>query len=208
MPDPQPLLDFWFGNLTDGFADAGRRKKWFSGTAAFDAELTTHFTELVDAALRDELDAWLPTSRGTLAYILVCDQLTRNIHRGQSRAFAGDQRALAAAHRAVALGIDSELTPDERAFLYMPFEHSENLVDQHTCVGLFAELHELCTPATQPIVAGFKRFACQHRDIVRRFGRFPHRNSILGRASTPEETQFIATGPGFGQARASGKPGQ
>ena len=202
VPDFAPVLSLWLGELTDGYADAAHRQKWFSGGAGFDALLTENFAHLVAAALAGELDAWIAGPHATLAYVLVCDQLTRNIHRSKPEAFAGDQRALDAARRAVALGQDLALAPDERAFLYMPFEHSESLVDQHTCVGLFSELHDAAAPDKRSLSAGFLRYAQQHRDIIREFGRFPHRNALLGRPSTPVEQRFIATGPGFGQTRS------
>lgn len=195
------MLSFWFGELTEGYADTAHRKRWFAGGSAFDAQLTQHFAGLVTAALAGKLDAWVAGPHPTLAYVLVCDQLTRNIHRGTPAAFAGDQRALEAARRAVATGQDLALAPDERAFLYMPFEHSESLVDQHTCVGLFSELHERAAPDKRALTGGFLRYAQQHRDIIREFGRFPHRNGLLGRSSTPAEQRFTATGPGFGQTR-------
>ena len=201
VPDFEPVLNFWFGTLTEGYADTAHRKRWFSGGSAFDAQLTQNFANLVVAAMAGELDTWIAGPHSTLAYVLVCDQLTRNIHRGTAAAFAGDQRALDAARRAVATGQDLALAPDERAFLYMPFEHSESLVDQHTCVGLFSELHDAAAPDKQPVSASFLRFAQQHRDIIREFGRFPHRNALLGRTSTAAEERFIATGPGFGQTR-------
>ena len=199
-----PLLDHWFGALKGGFADADRRKKWFAGGPAFDAELTSKFATLVQAGLRGELDAWRSgNQRARLAYVLVCDQLTRNIYRGQAAAFAGDDRALAAAREAVASGQDLALGHDERVFLYMPFEHSENLVDQHTCVGLFTELLEQSPPEQRERISGFLRYAQEHREIIRQFGRFPHRNEVLGRASSVEELQFIAEGRGFGQTSSA-----
>ncbi|MCZ6711585.1 MAG: DUF924 domain-containing protein, partial [Gammaproteobacteria bacterium] len=139
MTEPDLILEYWFGELTDGFSDAAHRRRWFKGGSAFDAELGREFGHLIDAALNSELQSWLNSPRGRLAYVLVCDQLPRNIFRGERRAYATDHLALAAARDGVEAGEDSHLQIDERTFLYMPFEHSENLIDQQTCVGLFME---------------------------------------------------------------------
>ena len=196
----QALLAFWFGELVDGFADATHRKRWFAGGPAFDAELTERFSPLIEAALAGTLDDWLDKPQSRLAYVLVTDQLTRNVHRGTPKAFAGDALALAAAADAVASGVDAALQVDERCFLYMPFEHSESLVDQHTCVGLFGELLASSPGGADVRVASYLDYAHEHRDIIRRFGRFPHRNALLGRTSTAAEQEFLASGKNFGQA--------
>ena len=196
----QPLLAFWFGELVDGFADASHRKRWFAGGPEFDAELGERFGALIDAALTGRLEAWLDEPRGRLAYVLVTDQLTRNVHRGTANAFAGDALALAAATDAVASGDDTALQVDERCFLYMPFEHSERLLDQHTCVGLFSELLTNSSANGDARIASYLDYAHEHRDIIRRFGRFPHRNALLGRTNTAAEDEFLASGKNFGQA--------
>ncbi len=193
------LLEYWFGPLTGGFADAAHRARWFNGGEAFDATLRDKFGYLVDAVTAGDLEPWRNSERGALAYVLVCDQLPRNIFRGQRRAFATDHLALAAARDAVAGGADVNLALDERSFLYMPFEHSENLLDQHTSVGLFTELRDATPAGNRELTGASLRYAQRHRDIVRRFGRFPHRNAILGRTSSPTEAAFIAEGNSFGQ---------
>ncbi len=193
------LLDYWFGKLTNGFADPAHRAGWFTGRAAFDADLTARFAHLLDSVHTGKLDEWLDSPRGILAYVLTCDQLPRNIFRGSRRAFATDKLALAAARRAVEAGSDQRLEFDERGFLYLPFEHSENLVDQHTCVGLFMSLRDETPSGNRQLTGNSLRFAQRHRDIIRRFGRFPHRNAVLERTSTPDEARFIAQGDGFGQ---------
>lgn len=200
---PEALLDYWFGPLTDGFADVAHRARWFNGGAPFDTALRDKFGHLVDAAMAGELQQWRSSERGTLAYVLVCDQLPRNIFRGEARAFATDHLALTAAREAVASGTDIHLALDERSFLYMPFEHSENLLDQHTSVGLFMELRDATPRGKRELTGTALRFAQQHRDIVRRFGRFPHRNAVLNRTSSPAEAEFIAAGDGFGQSRGN-----
>ena len=201
VPAPEfvPLLHYWFGDLTHGLADADHRKRWFSGGAEFDAELSDRFAHLVEGALRGDLVDWHHSTRGCLAYVLVCDQLTRNIFRGKRHAYAGDARALDTARDAVARGVDVDLALDERAFLYMPFEHSENLADQNTCVGLFSELSEQIGKIRPDMAEGFLNYAVGHREIIRRYGRFPHRNAVLGRQSTDDEQRYLATASGFGQ---------
>src|SRR5262249_48804175 len=139
-PDVERVLDFWFGKLTDGIADAATRQRWFASDRAFDALCTLHFAEILDAAANDRLAHWTTTPRGGLAFILVGDQFSRQIHRGSARAFATDARALACAKQGVTAGHDRELGYDERTFFYLLFEHSESRLDQHTAVGLFTQL--------------------------------------------------------------------
>ena len=194
------LLSFWFGELTDGFADEHHRNRWFSGGLSFDEECRVEFASLANQAADGELASWLDTPRTRLAYILLTDQLPRNIHRGQPLAFASDGAALNAARTGIAAGMDRELTFDERSFFYLPFEHSENLVDQHTCVGLFMDLRDETPAGFRHLTGGNLRYAQQHRDILKRFGRFPHRNALLGRQSTAEESAFLAQGHDFGQS--------
>ena len=177
---PNDVLAFWFG---EG-ADYGKRhKRWFEKNAGFDAELARRFS-----ALHARLSAnreWLDPAHACLARILVLDQFPRNMFRGTPRAFVSDAAALEAARHAVASGYDAELLPVERLFVYLPFEHSERLEDQERAC-------ELCAPlASFPETDDTLRYAIAHRDIIRRFGRFPHRNAILGRASTPAELEFL-----------------
>ncbi len=170
LPSPGDVLTFWF-------ADPGR---WWKKDPAFDAEIRGRFLTLHDAARRGACDDWLDTPRGTLAYIVLLDQFSRNMFRGSARMFESDARALSAARHAVDRGFDRDLSRDERMFLYMPFMHSEDIADQDRCVGLFGSA-----------LQGQLGYAEQHRDIVRRFGRFPHRNALLGRQSTSEELEFL-----------------
>ena len=191
---PATVLSFWFGELTAGFADEAHRSRWFEGGDAFDAECRERFEPAVRAALGDELEAWLATPHGALAFILLCDQLPRTLYRGTARAFAGDQRALGAARAGVQRRLDRGLTFDERAFFYLPFEHSEDLVDQHTSVGLFSELRDATPQGYRHLTGAYLRHAHQHRDTVLRFGRFPHRNEALGRASSATEQAYLEAG--------------
>lgn len=195
----EDLLDFWFGSLTEGFSDSAHRKRWFSGGAEFDDACRQLFAPLSLAVIAGEHDDWLEAPRGRLASILACDQLPRNIHRGTAAAFAGDARALQLAREGVEQALDRHLEFDERAFFYMPFEHSESLVDQHTSVGLYTRLRDETPPGSRHRSGSYLQFAQQHRDLIERFGRFPHRNSVLGRISTPEELEYLQTGNDYGQ---------
>src|SRR6266850_259315 len=174
------VLAFWFG---EG-ADYGRRhKRWFEKQPAFDAEVRQRFLDLYQelAAGRE----WLDSDGERLARILVLDQFPRNMFRGTARAFASDALALETARLAVQGGEDRTALPVERLFLYLPFEHSEALEDQERACALTEPL-----PAF-PETEDAHRYALAHRDVIRRFGRFPHRNSILGRDSTAEELEFL-----------------
>ena len=183
--EARAVLDFWFG--APGSATAGTlRPEWWRKDAAFDAEVRARFGALIERALRGELAHWEHDPHGALAQVLLLDQLTRNAFRDTPRAFAGDARALAAAQAMVASAQDASLPPEQRAFVYMPFEHAESMAAQDEAVRLFTRL-----AAQSPAHADQLDYARRHRAIVARFGRFPHRNRILGRTSTPEEAEFL-----------------
>ena len=184
----ESVLDFWFG--PEG--ERGKaRPEWFRKDEKFDAQIRSRFGELHAAASRRELEVWRASPEPMLALVIVLDQFSRNLYRGDARAFAQDAHALECARQAIARGDDLGLLPVGRQFLYMPFEHSENPLDQDLACDLMRSLEEF--EATR----GLTEWAERHRVIVRRFGRFPHRNAALGRASTPEETAFLAQ-PGSG----------
>lgn len=197
------VLAFWFGEA-DGLADEAHQRRWFMPDAAVDADVRTRFGHLLPAALRGELDGWLQAPATTLALVIVCDQFSRQVHRGSAEAFATDGLALEAARALVAQGADRSLGLDRRAFLYMPFEHSESRLDQHLSVGLFSALAEEAPADVRGYLEGFLDYAREHRDVVVRFGRFPHRNRILGRPSTAEELEFLETASSYGQASPPG----
>jgi uncharacterized protein (DUF924 family) len=176
------VLDFWFGSGTD---HGKRHKRWFAKDPAFDAELRERFSGLVEDLLQGKHARWLTDPRGCLARIVALDQFPRQIHRGSPRAFAADPLALAAARDALANGYDRGMLPVERLFMYLPFEHSESLADQERACELMRPLAQF--PETDDAL----RYAEAHRAIIARFGRFPHRNAILGRASTAEELEFL-----------------
>ncbi|MEP6607273.1 MAG: DUF924 family protein [Burkholderiaceae bacterium] len=177
------VLDFWFGTSDDAhFGEP--RAVWFSKSDATDQQIRRQFGTTVEAALREELHAWTATSRGTLALIVMLDQFTRNIYRETVRAFAGDPAALRLASTMVDRGDDRKLRLVERWFAYMPFQHSEFLVDQHESLRLFRQLE--LDGLSEPLP-----WAVKHLEIIDRFGRFPHRNSIMGRVSTDAELEFL-----------------
>jgi uncharacterized protein (DUF924 family) len=182
---PETILDSWFG-APESSEYGTERDAWFSKDVAFDSTLRARFGIAVDAAIAGGFADWR-TPRQTLARILLLDQFTRNCYRGTPRAFAGDAIALALAQRAVATGADAQLLRVERWFLYMPFVHAESAAAQERSLALFARLARE-TGLDSPL-----QWAERHAVVIRRFGRFPHRNAILNRASTPEETSFLAT---------------
>ena len=185
LADAQSVLDFWFGAPTD--PDYGRvRKAWFAKDDAFDAEVRDRFGTTIEQALRGELDDWRGEAHSALAQILLLDQLTRNAFRDTPRAFAGDARALGVASRMVGARLDEALPAFMRAFVYMPFEHAEGLAMQDEAVRLFTRL-----VADDPGESSSLAYAHRHRAVIERFGRFPHRNAILGRQSTAEEIAFL-----------------
>lgn len=184
-PRAQAVLDFWFG--APGSPEHGRdRPEWFRKDPAFDALIRERFGATIDAALAGSLDGWASGPAGTLALIVVLDQFTRNSFRDTPRAFAGDAAARALAQRLVAAGDDLRLPPWQRGFACLPFEHAEDLALQHESVRLFEAL-----AAADPGQAESLDYARRHRDVIARFGRFPHRNAILGRADTAEEAAFL-----------------
>jgi uncharacterized protein (DUF924 family) len=180
------VLEFWFGAPRQA-----RRRQWFEKDPAFDAEIRARFLGLYERLERGGGTDWLENGERCLARIVVLDQFPRNMFRGTPRAFATDTLALQAARHALEHGYDRSLTPVERLFAYLPFEHSEALEDQERAcelcrpLGAFAETDDAY------------RYAVAHRDVIARFGRFPHRNAILGRPSTPEELEFLKQ-PGSG----------
>lgn len=178
--DAQSVLEFWFG--APGTPEHGAfRDIWFQKSDAFDAEVTARFAALYDRAKAGDLDGWAATPRGALALILLLDQVPRDIHRGTPAAFATDARALDVAKQALRDGHDSALIPLERLFLYMPFQHSEDVVEQERSLALYERLG----------MEDAQKSAHRHHEIVARFGRFPHRNDVLGRATTEEEAAFL-----------------
>jgi uncharacterized protein (DUF924 family) len=194
-PDPRidEVLAFWFGRAAD---DAGvlasQGARWFARDAEFDAAIRERFAPLREEAVAGRLDAWLATPRGRLALILLVDQFSRNLFRGDARAFEHDPLARRWSLDGIRAGDDRALRAIERVFFYLPLEHSESLADQQRAVQLFANLRDEAPAALLGNFAGFLDYAQRHHDVIARFGRFPHRNGALGRASTAEEIAFLA----------------
>lgn len=189
------VLEFWFGDAaTSADAARARAKLWFSYDAEFDAEIARRFDDLPDRALRGELDAWTASPSTALARIIVLDQFPRNLYRDDARAFAYDALALRAATDAVTMGFDRCLHPLHALFAYLPFEHAEDARMQERSVALFEQLRTRAPPGCEQQFDGYTDYARRHRDVIARFGRFPHRNAVLNRADTPEETQYLQSG--------------
>lgn len=175
---PASVVGFW--------RDAGMAK-WFRGGDAFDAECRSRWQAAHFAAARRELEPWMDTAEGALALAILLDQIPRNIFRGSGHAFATDPLALHYATRAMDTALDTQVEPALRMFLYLPFEHSEAMADQQRAVQLFTTLGD----------SDLLGYATAHLDVIERFGRFPHRNTALGRINTPEEQAWLDAGGGF-----------
>ena len=194
----EDVLEFWLGDAGSSAELARKRKQlWYRSGPELDQLITERFSDLLQAASHRELDSWRASAQGCLALVILLDQFSRHIYRGQHKAFAQDELALEvtldfAEHR--------ELSFLERAFFYHPLEHSESAQNQMLSVQRFEQLSQDASSEWRPMMADFFKHACEHRDIIEKFGRFPHRNAILGRASSPAEKQFLEDGGAtFGQ---------
>ena len=186
---------FWFGPLTtEGMSAPSQHALWFTKREDTDRKIATQFQSLVEQALAGQLDEWTDSAEGLIALILLLDQFTRNIFRNSANAFAGDAKALEFAQTALSHKRHLTLPPIHQVFLLMPLEHNENLVVQEQCVEAFRALHER---TGLPQIADFSRYAVAHRDVIAQFGRFPHRNDILGRSSTEDELAYLEKHGGF-----------
>ena len=174
ISSPSDIVSFW--------RDAGY-ERWYGKDDAFDQELRDRFMGTWEAARDGKLSAWQDSDDGTLALLIVLDQFPRNMFRNDPRAFSTDALARTIASRAIAEGRDQRIETGLRAFIYLPFEHSEDMADQERSITLFAPLGE-----------DSRKWAVLHADIIRKFGRFPHRNAVLGRTTTPEEAAFLKDG--------------
>lgn len=182
MSSVDEILDFWFGNAQE--SDYGKaRKVWFIKDPEFDQQVRTRFQATYQEA--GKMDSWQQSPQGCVALVLLLDQFPRNMFRGEPGAFATDSQALSVAQQAIAHNLDQQLPPLQRWFLYIPFMHSENLKHQRQSVELFRQLRDVAETAS-----AFP-YAVKHLEVIERFGRFPHRNPILGRVSTPAEIEFL-----------------
>ena len=192
------LLRFWFGRVPDGAIGVRDLPKvlvripyWNRGRGRYDAKLRWEFIEDHTRAARGEYDAWAQTSLGRLALIVLLDQISRNIYRRMPQSYAQDEKSLALARRAIAEGDDREFNILGRLFLYVPLMHSEDLGTQDECVRLIRQLWRDTPYVLRPFLAVVVLSSRRHRQIIQRFGRFPHRNRILGRTTTPAEQSFL-----------------
>jgi uncharacterized protein (DUF924 family) len=183
--DALAVMDFWFGRHGDRGRDTPRQQ-WFRKSDDFDAQIRDRFGPLIPRAIAGDLQAWSLEPESAVAQILVLDQFTRNVFRGTAQAFDGDARALAAARALVDSGTDRTLPGVQRQFVYLPFEHAEDMVAQNEALRLFAQLERDAPEVGEVLV-----WAQRHHEIIARFGRFPHRNASLGRISTPDEIEFL-----------------
>lgn len=172
----EAILAFWFKEIQPA--------QWFQSSADFDEEIRTRFLSDYETALNGTYDPWLKDAEGALALIIMLDQFPRNMFRGTARMYEADAKALDCARQAVAKGHDQLLTPQQRGFIYLPFEHSEDLTDQETSVALFESMKD-----AEPV---YYDYALKHLEVIKEFGRFPHRNILLGRENTAAEEKYLA----------------
>ena len=194
------LLDYWFAGAEESPQLAGERGRfWFGSSDEVDAEICERFGGRVRAAMRGELGGWLETPRGTVALLLLLDQFTRNVFRGTSEAFSADPLALEVASSLIDSGREEELPWVYRALLHLPFEHSESIHDQRRCVELCRAAAAAAPPEWKELMTGYIQWSVGHLEVVERFGRFPHRNEVLGRESAPEEVEYLENAERYGQ---------
>jgi uncharacterized protein (DUF924 family) len=199
METPDTIREYWFGAALEDAAVTARERArlWWSKSPELDNEIRRRFENCGIKAGAGELEDWASNPQDRLALILLTDQFPRTIYRDSARAFAFDAKALSLARDGIDAGFDVSLRPLERVFFYLPLEHSESLADQQRSVSLFQKLVDEVSQDHKPPFAEYLDFAVRHRDIIGRFGRFPHRNEALGRISTPEELAFLQQ-PGSG----------
>lgn len=200
MFDWKEILDFWFGELDEyGLPDSFHRNRWFRSSRAFDQEIRRRFMSMVLFASEDGLRHWRSKPGGALAEILLLDQFTRQIHRGGALAFENDALAVRLCKQALKRGHDMALPPVQRAFLYMPLQHSERQDNQALSVECYEQLAASTGDIEGDFMKSFLQSAKDHQKIIEQFGRFPHRNAALKRRSKPEEEAYLETGKRFGQ---------
>lgn len=195
------ILSFWFKEQALSAPQIDRRMDiWFGEDAEFDAAIKAEFEDDIERASQGQLDYWADDPRGRLALILLIDQFRRNVHRNTAKAFSHDKMALKLCVEGAMAKKDKGLTPIQKVFFYMPLQHAESAKVQAKSVELFNKLAESVSPTYQETFLTVAQFAELHKDIIDQFGRFPHRNELLGRANTPEEDEYLAgDSPDFGQ---------
>ena len=194
------IIEYWLGDAQrDPECMAARGQLWYAGDVKVDEEIKRKFGELYELACEERITHWGTRSHGSLALVILLDQFSRNFHRGSSKAFAQDQLARAIAKRAISTQQNLELSIIGQLFLIHPLHHSENLVDQEQAVAYVEQLHSGASPEWRKPIQGFLNYCVEHRDVVRRFKRFPHRNAVLSRESTAEEIAYLENAPRYGQ---------
>lgn len=194
------ILDFWFGPLDgDGLPERSYREQWFTENRRLDRAMRRRFSSMVLLASEEGLDHWRSEPGGALAEILLLDQFSRNLYRRTAMAFRNDPLAQRLAREGVAEGRELALAPIQRAFFYMPYQHAENREIQREGLVLYEQLERAAQGRLRDVLSQFHSSARQHAEIIERFGRFPHRNRLLGRRSTAAETAFMEDGATFGQ---------
>jgi uncharacterized protein (DUF924 family) len=189
---PRSILDFWFGPAGEANQIAGRQSPlWWSKSDERDLDIRRRFQDTLEMAASGELDSWAGTPEGLLSLVILVDQFPRNIYRAQARCFSFDSLARRWCRQGLGNGIDRLLTPIQRVFFYLPLEHSEELTDQNQSVALFSKLTHEVREEEESLFQGYLDYALRHREIIDRFGRYPHRNQLLARESTPEELVFL-----------------
>jgi len=192
MSQINAILEFWFGQLDpSGHVSEEFSKRWWKKSDSFDKEISTRFKTLLEEAAQGKLNQWAESAPGCLALIILLDQFSRNIYRNSEKSFEQDAHALHLAKKMIESGSDKTLHPLERVFIYTPFEHAENKEAQKKCLDYFQELLNEAPPKRKKEFERYLDYAVRHKKIVDQFGRFPHRNEILGRTSTPEEIEFL-----------------
>ena len=191
----EQVLEFWFGSFPDAYSsDPAKADMWFKNGSAYDTEIFTRFGGLYERAINAQLESWTESPRGRLALIILLDQFSRHIHRGQAEAFAQDETAQTICLDGIAVGDDKLLHPVERVFFYLPLEHAENIERQNYCVAAFEGLVEDVPQAHRAMFESNLDYAKRHHYVIEQFGRFPELNEILGRKSTDEERAFLEKG--------------
>ena len=192
MSEPEDILDFWFGELNElGCAAPNQRKLWWTKSDAFDDAIRAKFASDYESIVAGDRERWRATPQGALAYIIVLDQFSRNMFRNTPTMFAADPLAREVCCEGLDAAFDDDLAFDERVFFYLPLEHSEDAPDHERCHDVFSRLCEEAPESLKADAEYYLDFAKRHREIIERFGRYPHRNEVLGRVSTPEELEFL-----------------